>query len=196
MTSTVRSFLTLLCGDYSNQKQAFDNPPLFAHIHLRYRPIEHLQPGSILLEQTYAVDPKNPYRLRMIRAEEQPNGAIKLWNHTFREPSRFNSASFDHELRREIKESDLICLEECHYQVKKDAEGYVGSLEPNCRCIVHRNGKDTVLVSTFKLEKDQLKTLDRGHDPETNERCWGSIAGEFQFQKLTSWSPDIPDSWP
>ena len=24
---------------------------------LRYRPIEHLQPGSILLEQTYAVDP-------------------------------------------------------------------------------------------------------------------------------------------
>ncbi len=68
MTSTVRSFLTLLCGDYSNQKQAFDNPPLFAHIHLRYRPIEHLQPGCILLEQTYAVDPKNPYRLRMIRA--------------------------------------------------------------------------------------------------------------------------------
>ena len=79
--------------------------------------------------------------------------------------------------------------------MKKDAEGYVGSLEPNCRCIVHRNGKDTVLVSTFKLEKDQLKTLDRGHDPETNERCWGSIAGEFQFQKLTSWSSEIPADW-
>ena len=22
-------------------------------------------------------------------------------------------------------------------------------MEPNCRCIVHRNGKDTILVSTF-----------------------------------------------
>ena len=195
MTSTLRGFLSLLCGDYSNQEQAFDNPPLFAHIHLRYRPIEHLQPGSILLEQTYAVDPKNPYRLRMIRAEEKPNGVIKLWNHTFREPSRFNAATFDRALRGEIQESDLICLDECHYQVREVAGAYLGSLEPNCRCIVHRNGKDTVLVSTFKLEKNQLKTLDRGHDPVTNERCWGSIAGEFQFQKLTSWNSEIPADW-
>ena len=25
----------------------------------------------------------------MIRAEEQASGAIKLWNHTFRDPERF-----------------------------------------------------------------------------------------------------------
>ena len=80
ITPTVRRFLTLLCGEYSNEQQAFDNPPFFAHIYLRYRPLEQLQPGSILLEQTYAVDPKNPYRLRMIRAEERGPGVIKLWN--------------------------------------------------------------------------------------------------------------------
>ena len=57
MTATIGHFLQNLCGEYSNQQQAFDNPPLFAHIFLRYKPIEHLQPGSILLEQTYAVDP-------------------------------------------------------------------------------------------------------------------------------------------
>ena len=77
MTSTLRRFLSLLCGEYSNQKQAFDNPPLYSHIFLRYRPLDHLRPGSILLEQTYAVDPSNPYRLRMIRAEEQSPGVIK-----------------------------------------------------------------------------------------------------------------------
>ena len=47
MTATIGHFLENLCGEYSNQQQAFDNPPLFAHIFLRYRPIEHLQPGSI-----------------------------------------------------------------------------------------------------------------------------------------------------
>ena len=78
MTATIGHFLENLCGEYSNQQQAFDNPPLFAHIFLRYKPIEHLQPGSILLEQTYAVDRKHPYRLRVIRAEEVTSGVIKL----------------------------------------------------------------------------------------------------------------------
>ena len=195
ITSTVGRFLSLLCGEYSNQKQAFDNPPLFAHIHLRYRPIAHLPAGSILLEQTYAVDPKNPYRLRVIRAEEQQGGVIKLWNHTFRDPSRFSTAVFDDDCRSAIQDSDLICLDQCHYQVIEQRGVYEGSMEPNCRCIVHRNGKDTILVSTFRLEGDSLQTLDRGHDPETNERCWGSIAGEFKFQKTASWATHIPANW-
>ena len=49
MTATIGHFLENLCGEYSNQQQAFDNPPLFAHIFLRYTANpEHLQPGSIL----------------------------------------------------------------------------------------------------------------------------------------------------
>ena len=69
MTPSVRRFVQQICGEYSNQEQAFENPPFFAHIFLRYTPLLHLQPGSILLEQTYAVDPSHPYRLRVIRAE-------------------------------------------------------------------------------------------------------------------------------
>ena len=195
ITPTVRRFLTLLCGEYSNQQQAFDNPPLFAHIFLRYRPLEHLQPGSILLEQTYAVDPKNPYRLRMIRAEERGPGVIKLWNHTFRDPQRFASATHDEACRKEIQDNDLVCLDQCHYQVTEKEGGYYGEIEPGCRCIVHRDGKDTVLMSSFTLKGESLETLDRGHDPETDERCWGSIAGEFRFQRTASWSNDIPVTW-
>tara|TARA_B100001778_G_scaffold126952_1_gene104475 strand:+ start:1093 stop:1686 length:594 start_codon:yes stop_codon:yes gene_type:complete len=187
MTPTEQNFLSLLCGEYSNQQQALDNPPFFAHIFLRYRPLEHLQPGSILLEQSYAVDPKNPYRLRMIRAEEQSPGIIKLWNHTFREPSRFAKATFDKECRQTIQDSDLICLDQCHYQVAHKSDGYHGSIEPGCRCMVTRNGQETVLVSTFHLQEDSLKTLDRGHDPKTNARLWGAIAGEFQFRRTKSW---------
>ena len=187
MTSTEQNFLSLLCGEYSNQQQALDNPPFFAHIFLRYRPLEHLREGSILLEQSYAVDPKHPYRLRMIRAEEQSPGIIKLWNHTFREPSRFSRATFDKDCRQTIQESDLICLDQCHYQVEHKSDGYYGSIEPGCRCMVTRNGQETVLVSTFQLQEDTLKTLDRGHDPKTNKRLWGAIAGEFQFRRTKSW---------
>ena len=187
MKPSLQTFLSLLCGEYSNQQQALDNPPLYAHIFLKYRPIEHLEPGSILLEQTYAVDPKKPYRLRMIRAEEVGEGIIKLWNHLIREPDRFSKATADLNLRKQIKESDLIPLDNCHYQVTKKEDGYHGKIEPGSRCIVKRDGKETILVSSFHLDQDTLSTLDRGQDPITNERCWGSIAGEFRFKRSASW---------
>jgi|TARA_B100000674_G_C37754890_1_gene875124 hypothetical protein len=187
MNPSLQRFLDLLCGEYSNQQQALDNPPLFAHIFLRYRPIEHLQPGSILLEQTYAVDPDNPYRLRVIRAEEIEQGVIKLWNHLLREPDRFSKATSDLNLRKQIQESDLIALDHCHYQVKEKQDGYHGEIEPGSRCIVKRDGKETILVSSFHLDRETLSTLDRGQDPDTNERCWGSIAGEFRFKRTASW---------
>ncbi len=187
MKPSLHRFLDLLCGEYSNQQQALDNPPLFAHIFLRYRPIEHLQEGSILLEQTYAVDPDNPYRLRVIRAEETGNGVIKLWNHLLREPERFSKASSDLNLRRQIQEADLIAVDGCHYQVKEKEDGYYGEIEPGSCCIVKRDGKETILVSSFHLDRETLSTLDRGLDPVTKERCWGSIAGEFRFKRTASW---------
>jgi len=187
MKPSLQQFLSLLCGEYSNQQQAFENPPLFAHIVLRYKPIEHLEPGSILLEQTYAVDPGNPYRLRIIRAEESEEGVIKLWNHMIRDPQRFARATLELQNRQLIKSSDLIALDQCHYQVTEKEDGYHGEIEPGSRCIVKRNGKDTVLFSSFHLQGEALSTLDRGLDPITDERCWGSIAGEFRFRRTASW---------
>lgn len=187
MKPSLQQFLSLLCGEYSNQQQAFENPPLFAHIVLRYKPIEHLEPGSILLEQTYAVDPGNPYRLRIIRAEESEEGVIKLWNHMIRDPQRFARATLELQNRQLIKSSDLIALDQCHYQVTEKEDGYHGEIEPGSRCIVKRNGKDTILFSSFHLQGEALSTLDRGLDPITDERCWGSIAGEFRFRRTASW---------
>ena len=123
----------------------------------------------------------------MIRAEEIEDGVIKLWNHLLKEPDRFSKATTDINLRKQIKESDLISLENCHYQVTEREDGYHGEIEPGSQCIVKRDGKETILVSSFHLVGDTLSTLDRGQDPVTNERCWGSIAGEFRFKKSASW---------
>lgn len=188
MEPSLQRFLSQLCGEFSNQQQAFDNPPFFAHIFIRYHPIEHLQPGSILICQSYAIQPKDPYRLRVVKAEQLASGAIKLWNYGFRNPQHFASALFDKRRRQEIREKDLMELDQCHYQVIEKDDGYHGEIEKGCRCIVHRDGKDTILVSSFHLSGDTLSTLDRGYDPETHERCWGSIAGEYHFKKSSTWS--------
>ena len=60
---------------------------------------------------------------------------------------------------------------------------------------MRRDGKETYLVSSFHLQGDELTTLDRGHDPQTHERRWGSIAGEFRFQRISNWAENIPEKW-
>ena len=60
---------------------------------------------------------------------------------------------------------------------------------------------DKIRDEVLLVYLNQLKVTCEGfdfrtiHDPETNERCWGSIAGEFRFKRKTSWSNDLPTTW-
>lgn len=53
----------MLSGSFSNQAQAFENPPLYGNILVRIRPVPHLQAYSLLLEQAYAIVRMNPIGL-------------------------------------------------------------------------------------------------------------------------------------
>jgi len=43
--------------------------PLYGHIPVRFRPLPQLMPGSLLLEQAYAVTHCNPMRIRVLHSE-------------------------------------------------------------------------------------------------------------------------------
>ena len=38
MNDSLNRLTRWLCGSFNNQQQAFENPPLYGHIHVRYRP--------------------------------------------------------------------------------------------------------------------------------------------------------------
>jgi hypothetical protein len=40
-----------------------------------------------------------------------------------------------------------------------------------------------------------MRTIDRGHDPDTHERLWGSLAGPFEFERTDDHSAELPDPW-
>jgi len=186
--------LTLLSGGFSNQQQAFDNPPLYAHILVKFRPLPQLAPGSLLLDQSYAINPAAPYRLRVLKLEQSDTGLL-IHNHAIHDEQRFWGAIDDADRRSQISPADLRLLEGCSYVVRQEGEGFVGEVEPGCRCLVERKGSTAYLVSTFRIEGLQMRTLDRGHDPITHEHLWGSLAGEFEFERSDDFSGEIPDSW-
>jgi hypothetical protein len=184
----------MLSGGFSNQDQAFDNPPLYAHILVRFRPLPQLPPGSLLLEQSYAINPAAPYRIRVLRAEHQDGGLI-IHNQAIADEQRFWGAVDDLERRRRIQPGDLRLLEGCTYRVREEGEGFVGEVEPGCRCLVERKGRTAYLVSRLELFPDRMRTIDRGHDPVSHEHLWGSLAGPFEFDRTDDFSDEIPAEW-
>ncbi|MEB3276625.1 MAG: chromophore lyase CpcT/CpeT [Cyanobacteriota bacterium] len=194
MATPLLRLLTLLSGGFSNQQQAFDNPPLYAHILVKFRPLPQLAPGSLLLDQSYAINPAAPYRLRVLKLEQSDTGLL-IHNHAIHDEQRFWGAIDDADRRSQISPADLRLLEGCSYVVRQEGEGFVGEVEPGCRCLVERKGSTAYLVSTFRIEGLQMRTLDRGHDPITHEHLWGSLAGEFEFERSDDFSGEIPDSW-
>jgi hypothetical protein len=184
----------MLSAGFSNQAQAFDNPPIYAHILVRFRPLPHLAPGSLLLEQSYAFAPAQPYRIRVLRAVAQ-EGSLIIHNQALHEERRFWGATEDPQHMASIQEQDLRVLEGCSYVVREQGDGFVGEVEPGCRCLVERKGATAYLVSSFELDAGGMRTIDRGHDPKTHEQLWGSLAGPFEFQRTQDFSAEIPLEW-
>jgi hypothetical protein len=184
----------MLCAGFSNQQQAFDNPPLYAHILVTMRPLPQLAPGSLLLEQSYAINPAAPYRIRVLRAERQGDGLV-IQNQALADDQRFWGAVENDELRSRISDADLLPLEGCAYVVREHADGFIGEVEPGCRCLVERKGQTTYLVSRLELDAQGMRTIDTGHDPQSHAQVWGSLAGPFEFSRTTDYSHEIPATW-
>ena len=194
MESSLERLVRMLSGGFSNQDQAFENPPLYAHILVKFRPLAQLEPGSLLLEQSYAINPAAPYRIRVLRAERQA-GQLIIHNQALIDDQRFWGAVDDPELRSQIQASDLRPLQGCAYLVQEEGEGFIGEVEPGCRCLVERKGATSYLVSRLELNPTGMRTIDRGHDPQTHEHLWGSLAGPFEFARTDDYSNEIPSSW-
>ncbi|EDY39734.1 CpeT protein [Cyanobium sp. PCC 7001] len=192
--SSLSRLVQLLCAGFSNQQQAFDNPPLYAHILVKMRPLPQLAPGSLLLEQSYAINPAAPYRIRVLRAERQGDGLV-IHNQALADDQRFWGAVENDELRSRISAADLRPLEGCAYVVREHADGFIGEVEPGCRCLVERKGQSTYLVSRLELDALGMRTIDTGHDPQSHAQVWGSLAGPFEFSRTNDYSHEIPAAW-
>ena len=194
-TNRIGDLARMLSGSFSNQAQAFENPPLYGNIIIRIKPIQHFQIPSLFLEQAYAIAPREPYRVRVLRPVHSDDGTLAVSNFSINSPERFFSAVEDSNKLSLLTENDLLPLAGCSYLIEKTNEGFIGNVEPGCQCRVVRKGRESYLLSQFELTPKTMRTIDRGYDPSTHEHLWGCIAGPFMFEKLCDWSDEVPSSW-
>ena len=181
-----------MAADFSNQQQAFDNPPMFAHIRVCMRPLPTslLDGVGFLVEQAYDYMVNSPYRLRVLKLI-QAGDHIEIENYTVKDEKPFYGASRDLGRLQNLKIEDLEKLPGCNMIVEWTGHGFKGYVEPGKACMVFRKGQNTYLSSSFEIDQDKFISLDQGRDPETDEQVWGSVAGPFNFVRWTSFAEEI-----
>lgn len=183
-----------MAADFSNQEQAFENPPFFAHIRVCMRPLpwEFLSGMSFFVEQAYDYMLNNPYRVRVLKLIDAGE-CIEVENYTVKQEEKFHGASRDPQRLRALTSTQLEKLPGCNMVVEWTGHSFKGKVEPGKACMVFRKGKNTYLDSEFEIDQDKFVSLDRGLDPETNEHIWGSVAGPFYFVRWSSFANEVKD---
>lgn len=181
-----------MAADFSNQAQAYENPPFFAHIRVCMRPLPPVLLGglSFFVEQAYDFTLNDPYRLRVLKLIDAGDH-IAIENYTVQDEKAFYGASRDLDRLQALQGDQLQKLSGCNMLVEWTGHSFKGKVEPGKGCIVTRKGHTTYLDSEFEIDDKLFTSLDRGRDPETDEHIWGSVAGPFEFVRRTSYADEV-----
>ena len=184
-----------MAADFSNQEQAYENPPFFAHIRVCIRPLplDLLSGVSLFLEQAYDFALNQPYRMRVMKLiPTEENIVIK--HYTLKDEKLFHGASRQPERLNKLTIEDLKDMPGCNMIVEWTGKSFKGRVEPGKACVVVRNEKTTYLDNEFEIDAEDFFSLDRGRDVETDERVWGSVAGPFHFVRKQSFASEVKTS--
>jgi len=181
-----------MAADFSNQAQAFENPPFFAHIRVCMRPLplDLLSGVSLFVEQAYDYMLDQPYRMRVLKLLER-DGRLEIENYLVNQADQFRGASRDLTRLSQLRAEHLQKLPGCNMHVEWTGHSFKGAVEPGKGCMVRRNNRDTYLDSTFEIDGERFISHDRGFDPKTDEQVWGSVAGPFQFVRWSSFADEV-----
>ncbi len=181
-----------MASDFSNQAQAFENPPFFAHIRVCMRPlpVELLDGVSLYLEQAYDIELNSPYRVRVLKLVPMPD-RIDIENYAIVNEEQFYGASRDRQKLQELKTAEFKLMPGCTFLTHWTGSSFKGRVEPGKGCMVVRKGKNTYLDSEFEIDGDKFISHDRGRDPETDAHVWGALAGPFEFTRRASFADEI-----
>lgn len=181
-----------MASDFSNQEQAFENPPFFAHIRVCIRPLplDILSGVSFYVEQAYDYMLNDPYRVAVNKLVDCGDH-ITIENYKVKDEQRFYGASRDLQRLKSLTADDLEKSSGCSMIVEWTGYSFKGKVEPGKGCIVVRKNQKTYLDSDFEIDDQKFISRDQGRDLDTDEHIWGSVAGPFQFTRWNSFADEI-----
>ena len=191
-STDIKTLARWMAADFSNQEQAFANPPFFAHIRVCMRPLpdELLKGTSLFLEQAYDFMLNTPYRLRVFKLSVVDDH-IELENFKVKEEANFFGASREPQRLKNLSLELLEPMPGCDMNIIWTGNSFKGVVKPGKQCLIFRKDRMTYLDNSFEISERGLISVDRGLDTETDQLVWGSIAGPFEFVRRSSFAEEV-----
>jgi CpeT protein len=182
-----------MAGDFSNYKQAFENPKHYAHIHVFFRPLpfEFFSGIGLYSEQVYDYDLWKPYRQGIHRLIDQGD-SIYIENYSLTNAFIYAGAARELSILKTITPDCIQRRYHCSMVFRRDGDLFRGGVEPGNQCLIEKNGCQTYLVSDVEVTETTWVSLDRGMDVNTHEQVWGSTFGPLRFEKRQSFADEVP----
>jgi CpeT protein len=181
-----------MAGGFNNYKQSQENPRNYAHIHIFFRPLpfEFFSGIGFYSEQVYDYDLWSPYRQGVHRLVDRGDD-VYIENYSLKDSIRYAGAARELSILRTIAPDCLERRYHCSMVFKREGDRFLGSVEPGNRCLIHRHGSQTYLVSEVEVTENTWISLDKGIDVNTKEQVWGSEYGSLQFEKSQSFADEL-----
>ncbi len=181
-----------MAGDFSNYKQAYENPKDFAHIHVFFRPLpfEFFSGIGLYSEQVYDYDLWTPYRQGVHRLVDEGD-RIYIENYGLKNPMLYAGSGRDLNILRTITPDCIERRYNCSMVFTRESDRFVGAVEGNM-CFIEKNGCQTYLDSYVEITETTWVGLDKGMDVNTHQQVWGSTFGPLRFEKRESFASEVP----
>ncbi|MCJ8281185.1 MAG: chromophore lyase CpcT/CpeT [Rivularia sp. ALOHA_DT_140] len=182
-----------MAGEFSNQKQSFEKPTEYAHIHVFFRPLPFNFFNSIgfYSEQVYDYDLWLPYRQGVHKLVDKGDH-IYIENYSLKDSLIYAGAARELEILQTITPECIERRHNCSMVFRREQEMFRGNVEPGNKCLINKNGCQTYLKSEVEITEKTWSSLDVGMDIETDKQVWGSTHGALKFEKVASFSSEVP----
>lgn len=191
--SLLYELASLMAGDFSNRQQSDADPVNYAHIRIFFRPLpwDFFSGIGFYSEQVYDYDLWSPYRQGVHRLVDLGD-CIYIENYSLKEAENYAGSGHNREILLTIPQDSIERRYNCSMVFHKEGELFRGSVEPGNKCLIHRKGRDTYLVSEVELTQTTWVSWDRGMDLNTHQQVWGSAKGPLKFVKKVSFASELP----
>ena len=183
----------LMAGDFSNRQQSDADPKNYAHIRIFFRPLpwDFFSGIGFYSEQVYDYDLWTPYRQGVHRLVDRGDD-IYIENYSLKDAESYAGSGHNRDILLTIPPDDIERRHNCSMVFHQSGETLYGAVEPGNKCLIHRKGVETYLVSSVELTETTWISWDRGMDRQSHEQIWGSAIGPLKFSKQESFAAELP----
>lgn len=176
-----KNLVEIMQGHYTSELQSKKDSTYF-NISLRMTPIWKSKGAYLYVEQAMASKQDKPYRVRIYKLSERPDGKIVSEIYTLKDEKAWIGKYTDPSLFDALTEADLELKSGCEVVLERISKNTFRGATGEKSCPSELRGA-SYATSKVTVTKNSILSWDQGFDA-AGKQVWGAEKGGYEFLKV------------